>query len=203
MLHDGRFGLEKESLRVAVAGGMAVTPHPRVFGSALTHPAITTDYSEALMEFITPPLASVGDALDYLADLQAYVYRRLDNEILWATSMPCVLSGDQNIPIARIRKFQCRTHETSVPDRAWQPLRPGHAGDRRRAFQLVAGRGPLAGLPPDRGGGLRPARFSRSALHGTDPQPAALRLADPLPVRCLACGVQIVFPRKGDQSAVV
>ena len=101
LLRAGRFGLEKESLRVAASGGIALTPHPPALGSALTHPAITTDYSEALMEFITPPLETVGAALDYLADLQAYVYRRLDDEILWATSMPCVLAGEENIPIAR------------------------------------------------------------------------------------------------------
>ena len=35
-----------------------------VLGAALTHPDITTDYSEALMEFITPPLPTVGEALD-------------------------------------------------------------------------------------------------------------------------------------------
>ncbi|MGB5253542.1 MAG: glutamate--cysteine ligase [Sedimenticolaceae bacterium] len=100
LLHDGRFGLEKESLRVSAAGGIALTPHPLALGSALTHPDITTDYSESLIEFITPPLPRVGDALQYLADLQAFVYRRLDNEILWSTSMPCVLSGDQSIPVA-------------------------------------------------------------------------------------------------------
>lgn len=100
LLRDARFGLEKESLRVSATGGMAKTPHPRALGSALTHPDITTDYAESLIEFITPPLPGVADALDYLADLQAYVYRRLDNEILWATSMPCVLSGDKNIPVA-------------------------------------------------------------------------------------------------------
>jgi glutamate--cysteine ligase len=131
MLHDARFGLEKESLRVAAAGGMAVTPHPRVFGSALTHPAITTDYSEALMEFITPPLASVGDALDYLADLQAYVYRRLDNEILWATSMPCVLSGDQNIPIAE--------YGSSNAGRMKHLYRTGLGNRYGRVMQVIAG----------------------------------------------------------------
>jgi glutamate--cysteine ligase len=100
LLHQGLFGLEKESLRVAAQGGIALTPHPRSLGSALTHPDITTDYSEALMEFITPPCATVGDALDYLADLQAFVYRSLEGELLWATSMPCVLAGDRNIPVA-------------------------------------------------------------------------------------------------------
>ena len=50
-LHDGiTVGLEKESLRVAPDGVIAFTPHPPALGSALTHPWITTDYSEALTE---------------------------------------------------------------------------------------------------------------------------------------------------------
>ena len=93
-------GLEKESLRVARNGGMALTPHPREWGAALTHPWLTTDYSEALAEFITPPFATSGKALDFLADLQSYAYRRLPGEMLWATSMPCVLAGEEGIPIA-------------------------------------------------------------------------------------------------------
>ena len=100
-LKDSRIGLEKESLRVARNGGVAMTPHPSAWGAALTHPWLTTDYSEALAEFITPPLAKPGQALDFLADLQSYAYRRLPGEMLWATSMPCVLAGEDNIPIAQ------------------------------------------------------------------------------------------------------
>lgn len=96
-----KIGLEKESLRVSETGGMAKTPHPIALGSALTHPWITTDYSEALCEFITPPVADAKSALDYLADVQSFVYSKLDKEILWATSMPCVLSGDENISVAQ------------------------------------------------------------------------------------------------------
>ena len=131
LLHQGRFGLEKESLRVSALGGIALTPHPRALGSALTHPDITTDYSEALMEFITPPLQSVGAALDYLADVQAYVYRRLDHEILWATSMPCVLAGDKNIPIAR--------YGTSNAGRMKHLYRVGLGYRYGRVMQVIAG----------------------------------------------------------------
>ena len=59
LLRGGLTGLEKESLRVAPDGGIAQTPHPVALGSPLTHPWITTDYSEALLEFITPPLAEL------------------------------------------------------------------------------------------------------------------------------------------------
>jgi glutamate--cysteine ligase len=101
VLQQRRVGLEKESLRVAVDGGIAQTPHPAALGSALTHPSITTDYSEALLEFVTPPFQHFRDTLDFLDDTHRYVYGQLDNEILWATSMPCVVEGDASIPIAR------------------------------------------------------------------------------------------------------
>ncbi len=100
LLRGGLIGLEKESLRVTQGGHIASTPHPPAFGSALTNPWITTDYSEALLEFITPPMARLQDATAYLRDLQSFVYHRLADEMLWATSMPCVLEGEQNIPIA-------------------------------------------------------------------------------------------------------
>jgi len=101
LLKGGLTGLEKESLRVAADGGIAQTPHPVALGSALTHPWITTDYSEALLEFITPPLETAAAALDYLRDLQHFVYLRLDGELLWSSSMPCVVAGGASIPIAR------------------------------------------------------------------------------------------------------
>ena len=101
MLRETRLGLEKESLRVAKSGGIAMTSHPQSWGAALTHSWLTTDYSEALAEFITPPFSDAGQALDFLADMQSYAYRRLDDEILWATSMPCVIAGEDDIPIAQ------------------------------------------------------------------------------------------------------
>ena len=46
-------GIEKESLRVRPDGALALTSHPAALGSALKHPHITTDFSEALIELIT------------------------------------------------------------------------------------------------------------------------------------------------------
>ena len=88
LFQDSKFGLEKESLRVSDQGKIAQTPHPAALGSALTHPYITTDYSEALLELITPPLTSISAALNFLQHTHQYVYGKLNNEILWATSMP-------------------------------------------------------------------------------------------------------------------
>ncbi len=95
-------GIEKESLRVTPDGTLAQTPHPPGLGSALTHSAITTDYSEALLEFITPVSTGIEASLDTLEDIHSFVYSQLeDGEMLWATSMPCVMAGDAGIPVAR------------------------------------------------------------------------------------------------------
>lgn len=100
ILRGGLKGLEKESLRVNSRGCLAQTPHPLAIGSALTHPHITTDYSEALIELVTSPFADTRDTLHSLCDIHSFVYQHLDDEMLWATSMPCVLEDDAHIPIA-------------------------------------------------------------------------------------------------------
>lgn len=94
-------GLEKESLRVSREGMLATSGHPRELGSALSHPNITTDYSEALLEFITPPTTSVSGMLETLEDIHRYTYRHMGDDVLWVNSMPCVLGRDENIPVAR------------------------------------------------------------------------------------------------------
>lgn len=100
LLAGGQIGIEKESLRVNAQGTIAQTPHPVALGAALTHPWITTDYSEALLELITPPFTTSGESLAFLEDIHQFVYENLDDEILWATSMPCLVKGDESIPIA-------------------------------------------------------------------------------------------------------
>ena len=119
ILKGGLTGIEKESLRVGADGSIAQTPHPAVLGSALTHPSITTDYSEALLEFITPPLESAGAALDYLQELQHFVYMKLDGELLWSSSMPCVVAGGESIPIARYADTGTRRTVIAVGLAVW------------------------------------------------------------------------------------
>jgi len=99
-LNQSRIGLEKESLRVSSSGSIAQTPHPIAFGSALTHPYITTDFSEALTEMITPPCDSVEASLEFLADIEKFVCLNNQTELMWASSMPCVVEGGDSIPIA-------------------------------------------------------------------------------------------------------
>ncbi len=99
-LRGRKVGLEKESLRVGSNGLISQTRHPRGLGSALTHPSITTDYSEALIELVTPPFEHFDETLKFLDDTHRYVYSQLEDEILWSTSMPCVVDGDESIRIA-------------------------------------------------------------------------------------------------------
>ncbi len=100
LLNNGLKGIEKESLRISEEGLISQTDHPASLGSALTHPHITTDYSEALLEFITPPFADIKETLDFMENIHQFVYDHLDNEMLLAASMPCGINGDDSIRIA-------------------------------------------------------------------------------------------------------
>ncbi len=101
IIQGGRKGVEKESLRVMPDGHIAQTPHPRALGSALTSEHITTDYSEALIELVSPTFRTSWELLQYLLDLHQFVYQHLGDELLWATSMPSIIDGDASIPIAQ------------------------------------------------------------------------------------------------------
>lgn len=100
LLKNSLTGLEKESLRVNTEGGISKTPHPTVLGSALKNPWITTDYAEAMLELITPPCDRAHKSLDFLLDVETFVYQHLKDELLWTTSMPCVIRGEDDITIA-------------------------------------------------------------------------------------------------------
>ncbi|BFM13974.1 glutamate--cysteine ligase [Maricurvus nonylphenolicus] len=124
-------GLEKESLRVTPEGTLAQSAHPESLGSALTHPRITTDYSEALLEFITSPTDSTEDLLQELDRIQAYTYRQLGDELLWGASMPCMLGVDSDIPVAQ--------YGSSNPGRMKTVYRLGLGERYGRVMQTIAG----------------------------------------------------------------
>lgn len=96
-----RRGVEKESLRVAADGSLSTLPHPRTLGSPLTHGAITTDFSEAQLELITGVHDSAAACLRELTDVHRFVYANIDDELLWPSSMPCIVGEDADIPIGR------------------------------------------------------------------------------------------------------
>ena len=97
-------GIEKESLRALPTGALALTPHPAALGAPLTHPRITTDFSESQLELITGVHGGVEDCLDELTRIHQFVYRTLataGDERLWVGSMPCGLPTDETIPLGR------------------------------------------------------------------------------------------------------
>ena len=97
-------GYERECLRVDARGKLALTPHPSSLGSKLTHDWITTDYSESLLEYITPPSTDPAFPLQFLRDIHRFSAAKLNSlaepEVMWAGSMPCILSKDSEIPLA-------------------------------------------------------------------------------------------------------
>ncbi|QYK06324.1 glutamate--cysteine ligase [Shewanella zhangzhouensis] len=96
-----RRGLEREALRITSCCQLAMDPHPKALGSALTHSRITTDYSEALLEFITPVSGNIEDLLEGLTETHAYTLKHLDGQKLWPVSMPCYVGDVKDIPIAQ------------------------------------------------------------------------------------------------------
>ena len=130
-LRQARTGLEKESLRVNQDGRLSQRNHPPALGSTLTHPWITTDYAESLLELITPPQARAAQALDFLLDIETFVYQHLDDELLWTTSMPCVIAGEDDIRIAE--------YGSSNAGRMKHVYRQGLAWRYGKTMQVIAG----------------------------------------------------------------
>ncbi len=97
-------GIEREALRVLPEGRLSERPHSERLGAALTHPNITTDYSETLLEFITPVSHSPETAIAQLEDVQKFTLSQLDGELLWPMSMPCFVDDDDKIPLAQFGK---------------------------------------------------------------------------------------------------
>lgn len=99
-LKDIKRGVEREALRINPNGTLAQTPHPKPLGSALTHESITTDFSESLLEFITPPEASSAKTIAQLQDIHRFVADNIEEEQIWPLSMPCFIDDETEIPIA-------------------------------------------------------------------------------------------------------
>ncbi|MBT1450905.1 glutamate--cysteine ligase [Glaciecola sp. XM2] len=100
-LMDIRRGVERETLRVNGNGSLAMGAHPKALGSSLTHDWITTDFSESLLEFITPPEQRASTTIEQLIDIHKFTYENIGEEYLWPMSMPCFIDASTEIPIAR------------------------------------------------------------------------------------------------------
>ena len=127
-------GVEKESLRTLPDGKLALTPHPQELGSPLTHPNITTDFSESQLELVTGVHGSAEACLDELTRIHQEVYRvlaRHGEEMLWVASMPCGLPTDETIPLGR--------YGNSNVGRAKSVYRMGLGHRYGRRMQMISG----------------------------------------------------------------
>lgn len=93
-------GIEREGLRITPEGKLSQLDHPQALGASLTHPYITTDYSESLMELITPPSNSIQQTYNQLQDVHKFVLENIGSEMLWPMSMPCFIGDESDIRIA-------------------------------------------------------------------------------------------------------
>ncbi|MFZ5550844.1 MAG: glutamate--cysteine ligase [Pseudomonadota bacterium] len=130
-----RRGIEKESLRALPGGALAMTPHPTALGSALTHPRITTDFSESQLELITGAHTSVAACLAELTEVHQNVFQVLaadgGQERLWVSSMPCKLPAENDIPIGQ--------YGSSNVGRAKSVYRTGLGHRYGRRMQTISG----------------------------------------------------------------
>jgi len=124
-------GIEKEGLRVDTTGHLSKRPHPAALGSALTHPRITTDYSEALLELITGTHANVDNLMGELNEVHRVVATTLTDELMWNHSMPAHLPADNEIPIG--------WYGTSNTGMIKHVYRRGLAERYGRTMQCIAG----------------------------------------------------------------
>ncbi|WP_251359334.1 glutamate--cysteine ligase [Kangiella sp. TOML190] len=93
-------GIEKESLRVTTKGYLSTRAHPESWGAALTNNYLTTDYSEALPELITPVSTDPQAPRRWLKDIHQFMYQDMADEVLWAGSMPCIMTREEDVPLA-------------------------------------------------------------------------------------------------------
>jgi glutamate--cysteine ligase len=129
-----RRGVEKESLRVQPDGALALTPHPQALGAALTHPHVTTDFSESQLELITGVHAdpqACADELTQIHQVVLHALRAAGDEMLWVASMPCGLPTDETIPLGR--------YGSSNVGRAKSVYRMGLGHRYGRRMQTISG----------------------------------------------------------------
>lgn len=124
-------GIEREGLRIKDTGCIATTKHPNNLGSTLTNAYITTDFSESLLEIVTPA-GSIDNTINFLENTLGFVHQNLENnENIWPASMPCIIRGQSEINIAH--------YGSSNIGKMKEVYRKGLAHRYGKAMQVVAG----------------------------------------------------------------
>ncbi len=124
-------GVEKENLRVTSSGEISQQSHPQALGAALTNAWITTDFSEALVEVVTPPQTKLKTIYDQLTQVSKYVAQHIGKELIWCSSMPVELGDQMSVPLARYGESNIGRLKTLY--------RRGLCHRYGRAMQVIAG----------------------------------------------------------------
>ena len=130
-LRSGRKGIEREALRVDSDFRISKKGHEYYFGSALCNSYLTTDFSESLLEIVTPAYHELGSLINFLEDSHHYVSKTLKEERLWPTSMPPHFDDEDEISIARYGKSNLAKFKTTY--------RQGLSQRYGRSMQAIAG----------------------------------------------------------------
>ena len=162
-----------------------MTPHPAALGSALTHPHITTDFSECAAR-ADHRRAHDGRRLPRRAhaDPPGRLPRASDDELLWCCQHAVPPAADDAIPIGR--------YGNSNVGRAKTVYRTGLAHRYGRRMQTISGIHYNFSLPG--------THVGRRVLRA-DPQLPPPLLAAALPVRRLARGVRELRRRPRPRAA--
>lgn len=130
-LTQNRMGLERETLRVNQSGEVVSTPHPRAIGHKLSHPEITVDFSEGLLELVSKPSVGYAAVRQDMQRLHAWVARNLQpGELYWGLSMP---------PPAREEQIEIADFGPSASGRMKQIYRQGLASRYGKIMQIISG----------------------------------------------------------------
>jgi len=130
-LREGKKGIEREALRIDNSGCISKESHKKYFGSALCHEYLTTDFSEALLEIVTPPFEKIVNLISFLSDSHHFVSNSLKNEQLWPLSMPPNFTTEEEIQIAKYGKSNLAKFKTTY--------RKGLAKRYGRTMQAISG----------------------------------------------------------------
>lgn len=110
LVNRGRFGIERESLRITKDGHPAKTPHP--FDE---EDGIVKDFCENQTEINTPVCDSVESVMRELGIRHDIIVNRLreldEKEFLWPFSNPPYIKNEEDIPIARYTGDQAYKQE--------------------------------------------------------------------------------------------
>ena len=139
IFNEGKIGIEKESLRVRDLR-ISKTDHPNKLGSALCNKYITTDFSEAQLELVTPPFKDKMKALHFLENIHQFVNLNIDDEILWPFSFPPQANSEKDIRIAQYGKSNAALFK--------ETYRKGLASRYGRRMQAISGIHINYSLPP-------------------------------------------------------